>query len=150
MAAGDGVVERASRYGAYGNYIRLRHNSTYKTAYAHLSRYGKGIKAGAKVKQGQIIGYAGATGRVNAAHLHYEVMMNDQQVNPLTLDLPTGRSLAGDNLAAFQGRRGRLLADIAQIQTQYAAAMIEDAGEKPGTASVDSSTPSTQSAEADR
>ncbi|WP_417458390.1 peptidoglycan DD-metalloendopeptidase family protein [Kordiimonas sp.] len=118
MAAGDGVVERASRYGSYGNYIRIRHNGTYKTAYAHLSKYGKGIKAGARVKQGQVIGYAGATGRVSAAHLHYEVMMNDKQVNPLTLDLPTGRELKGADLETFAAQRTQLLADIQQIQTQ--------------------------------
>ncbi|WP_262693024.1 M23 family metallopeptidase [Kordiimonas aestuarii] len=118
MAAGDGVVERASRYGSYGNYIRIRHNGTYKTAYAHLSKYGKGIKAGARVRQGQIIGYAGATGRVSAAHLHYEVLMNGNQTNPLTLDLPTGRELKGQDLEAYAASRTRLLADIAQIQTQ--------------------------------
>lgn len=118
MAAGDGVVERASRYGSYGNYIRIRHNGTYSTAYAHLSKYGKGIKAGARVRQGQVIGYAGATGRVSAAHLHYEVMMNGNQVNPLTLDLPTGRELKGRELETFTATRTLLLADITQIKTQ--------------------------------
>ncbi|NVJ99844.1 MAG: M23 family metallopeptidase [Alphaproteobacteria bacterium] len=118
MAAGDGVVERASRYGGYGNYIRIRHNSTYKTAYAHLSKYGKGIKAGARVKQGQIIGYAGATGRVTAAHLHYEVLVNGKQANPMTLKLPTGRTLKGETLVAFKSRQRNLTADIAQIQMQ--------------------------------
>ena len=116
MAAGDGTVERSSRYGAYGNYIRIRHNSTYKTIYAHLSRYGKGIRKGARVKQGQIIGYAGATGRVNAAHLHYEVMVNGKQKNPLRLKLPTGRTLKDRTLTAFSERRQTLLTDIGRIQ----------------------------------
>ncbi|WP_420430037.1 peptidoglycan DD-metalloendopeptidase family protein [Kordiimonas sp.] len=134
MAAGDGVVERASRYGSYGNYIRIRHNGTYKTAYAHLSRYGKGIKSGARVKQGQVIGYAGATGRVSAAHLHYEVMMNDKQVNPLTLDLPTGRELRGTDLEVFASQRTQLLADILQIQTQRSYIMQAGAlGPAPNT-----------------
>ena len=105
MAAGNGVVERASRNGTYGNYIRIRHNGTYKTAYAHLSKYGKGVKSGVRVKQGQIIGYAGATGRVTAAHLHYEVIVNGRFVNPMTLRLPTGRSLTGKEKKAFLAKQ---------------------------------------------
>lgn len=101
MAAGNGIVKRASRHGTYGNYIRIRHNGTYETAYAHLSKYGKGIKKGARVKQGQIIGYAGATGRVTAAHLHYEVLVNGKFVNPMTLNLPTGHALSGKEKKAF-------------------------------------------------
>lgn len=106
MAAGDGVVERASRYGSYGNYVRIRHNSTYKTAYAHLSKYGRGIKAGKRVKQGQIIGYVGATGRVTGRHLHYEVMVNGKQVNPLRLKIPTGITLKGKDRKEFQTLTG--------------------------------------------
>jgi murein DD-endopeptidase MepM/ murein hydrolase activator NlpD len=131
MAAGDGVVERASRYGSYGNYIRIRHNGTYSTAYAHLSKYGKGIKAGARVRQGQVIGYAGATGRVSAAHLHYEVMMNGNQVNPLTLDLPTGRELKGKDLETFAAARTLLLADIAQIKTQNDVMLATERDDMP-------------------
>lgn len=101
MAAGDGIVERASRYGAYGNYVRIRHNGTYKTAYAHLSKYGRGIKSGKRVKQGQIIGYVGATGRVTGRHLHYEVFMNGKQVNPLRLKIPTGITLKGKDKEKF-------------------------------------------------
>ncbi len=126
MAAGDGVVERASRYGSYGNYIRIRHNSTYKTAYAHLSRYGRGIKAGARVKQGQVIGYAGATGRVSAAHLHYEVLVNGKQANPLTLKLPTGRTLKGDTLNSFRDSRNYIMADIQQIRAREDILMADE------------------------
>lgn len=118
MAAGDGVIERASRWGTFGNYIRIKHNGSYKTAYAHLSKYGRGIKKGARVKQGQIIGYSGATGRVNGPHLHYEVLFNGKQVNPLTLKLPTGRSLKGENLTAFRAERTQLLADIDTVLAQ--------------------------------
>lgn len=108
MAAGDGVVERASRYGNYGNYVRIRHNSTYKTAYAHLSRYGRGIKKGVRVRQGQIIGYVGATGRVTGRHLHYEVHKDGKPINPMTLKLPSGRRLEGEILTAFESERVRI------------------------------------------
>ncbi len=101
MAAGDGIIERSSRFGSFGNYVRIRHNSTYSTAYAHLSRYGNGVRQGVRVRQGQIIGYSGATGRVNGPHLHYEVLVNGEQTNPLRLSLPTGRKLGGNELNTF-------------------------------------------------
>lgn len=118
MAAGDGVIEMSARNGSYGNYVRIRHNDTYKTAYGHLSRFGKGIKRGKRVKQGQIIGYSGATGRVTAAHLHYEVLVGGQQANPMTLKLPTGRRLGGDNLSRFQQKRSLIVADIERIKAR--------------------------------
>lgn len=118
MAAGDGTIEMAARNGSFGNYIRIRHNDTYKTAYAHLSRYGKGIKKGKRVKQGQIIGYSGATGRVTAAHLHYEVHVSGKQANPLKLKLPSGKTLSGDNLARFQSLRHDIVADIERIRVR--------------------------------
>ena len=102
MAAGDGVVERASWYGSFGNYVRIRHNGTYKTIYAHMSKYGRGIKKGVRVQQGQIIGYVGATGRVTGRHLHYEVHMNGTQVNPLTLKIPSGIKLNGEEFQRFR------------------------------------------------
>ena len=105
MAAGDGVVERASPWGSYGNYLRIRHNGTYKTAYGHMTGYAKGIKAGVRVRQGQIIGYVGATGGATGPHLHYEILMNGNQVNPLTLKLPKGESLKADNMGLFNSRR---------------------------------------------
>lgn len=110
-AAGDGVVERASRYGSYGNYIRIRHNGLYKTAYGHLSKYGRGIRAGVHVIQGQIIGYVGATGGATGPHLHYEVLRDGRQVNPLTLELPSGRVLKGAVRDAFLAARARIDAD---------------------------------------
>jgi murein DD-endopeptidase MepM/ murein hydrolase activator NlpD len=112
LAAGDGVVERASRYGSFGNYILIRHDGVYKTAYAHLSRYGRGIRAGVRVVQGQIIGYSGSTGRVNGPHLHYEVLVNGNQINPSTLDLPTGRRLEGSELQAFKAESAIFRAEI--------------------------------------
>ena len=101
-AAGDGVVERASWYGSFGNYVRIRHNGEYETAYAHMKGFAKGTRKGAKVKQGQIIGYVGTTGRSTGPHLHYEVLKNGKQVNPLGLKLPSGRRLNGEHLASFQ------------------------------------------------
>ncbi len=117
MAAGDGVIEMAARNGSYGNYVRIKHNGSYKTAYGHLSKFGRGIKRGQRVKQGQIIGYSGATGRVTAAHLHYEVLVGGKQTNPLTLKLPTGRTLKGRDLESFRANRASIVHDIDRILT---------------------------------
>ncbi len=99
MAAGDGVIERASRWGTFGNYIRIRHPNGYKTAYAHLNGYGRGIRKGKRVEQGDIIGYVGTTGRSTGPHLHYEVYNNGKRVNPLRLKFPTGYQLPETELA---------------------------------------------------
>ena len=107
-AAGDGIVEVAGRKGAYGNYIRLRHFADYRTAYAHLSRYARGIKPGTRVKQGQVIGYVGSTGRSTGPHLHYEVLRGSEQLNPANLKLPDGERLKGEDLKAFQAARARI------------------------------------------
>ena len=109
-AAGNGVVERASRYGGYGHYVRIRHQKGYKTAYAHMSRYGRGVKSGRSVRQGQIIGYVGSTGASTGPHLHYEVYKNGRAVDAMRLKLPTGRKLAMDPdiLAEFEVERDRI------------------------------------------
>jgi murein DD-endopeptidase MepM/ murein hydrolase activator NlpD len=109
LAAGDGRIEKAGWNGAYGRYVRIRHNSEYKTAYAHMTRFAKGIRVGRRVKQGQTIGYVGSSGRSTGAHLHYEILRGGRQINPLRLKLPTGRKLEGRELAAF--RKVRLLLD---------------------------------------
>ena len=116
MAAGDGIIEMSARNGSYGNYVRIRHNGSYKTAYAHLSRFGKGIKKGRRVRQGQIIGYAGSTGRVTAAHLHYEVLVDGHQVNPMRLKLPTGKTLKRGEKKAFNRMLTAIETDISQIR----------------------------------
>ncbi len=126
MAAGDGVVERANWYGGYGRYIRIRHNGTYKTAYAHLNAIAKGVSAGARVRQGQIIGYIGTTGRSTGPHLHYEVMRDDKQVNPLSLKLPTGETLKGDVFAAFNSYRSALETEIAAIPLPFEVAKLTE------------------------
>lgn len=101
-AAGDAVVEKAGRFGAYGNYIRLRHTNIMKTAYAHLSRYGEGIRPGARVRQGQVIGYVGTTGRSTGPHLHYEVILRGEQANPQSVKLPTMVVLEGSERKKFK------------------------------------------------
>lgn len=101
-AAGDGTIEKIGRNGAYGNYVRIRHTSTMKTAYAHLHKFGKGLRNGSRVKQGDVIGYVGSTGRSTGPHLHYEVMLNNQQVNPNRVDLPTGENLKGRDLERYK------------------------------------------------
>ena len=93
MAAGSGIVESSGWNGSYGKYIRIRHNSTYKTAYAHMSRIKRGITPGQRVNQGEIIGYIGSTGRSTGPHLHYEILVNGRKVNPLTVRLPAGKSI---------------------------------------------------------
>lgn len=108
FAAGHGTVERASRYGGYGNYARIRHANGYKTAYAHMSRYGPGVKKGRRVRQGDIIGYVGSTGASTGPHLHYEVLINGKHVNAMRLKLPTGRTLEGEFLTAFERTRQEL------------------------------------------
>ncbi|WP_366554432.1 M23 family metallopeptidase [Aquibaculum sediminis] len=103
-AAGDGVVEQAGRNGGYGNYIKVRHGNGYSTAYAHLSRFAKGLKSGSRVTQGDVIGYVGSTGASTGPHLHYEVHVNGEQVNPASIKLPTGRQLAGAEMELFDKR----------------------------------------------
>ena len=102
FAAGNGVVEFAGRNGGYGNYIRIRHDSTYKTAYAHLNGFKKGVYGGVRVKQGDIIGFVGSTGRSTGPHLHYEIIVNGKKVNPATMKLPSGRKLNDQQLEEFK------------------------------------------------
>ena len=102
LAAGSGRIEMAGWNGNYGRYIRIRHNNTYQTAYAHLSAIAKGVYAGSQVDQGQIIGYVGSSGRSTGPHLHYEILVNRQQVNPMTINLPTGKNLSDIDRDSFQ------------------------------------------------
>jgi len=115
MASGNGVVEFVGWHGGHGKYIRIRHGAPYKTAYGHLSRYARGIKAGTHVRQGQVIAYVGSTGISTGPHLHYEVLVRDEQINPLGVKLPTGRNLTGKDLAAFKTRMVQVDALLATI-----------------------------------
>ena len=101
IAAGSGVIKAAGWKGSHGKYVRIRRNATYDTAYAHLSRIATGVSAGARVQQGQIIGYVGSTGRSTGPHLHYEILVNNRKVNPLTVSLPTGEKIDPTQLGGF-------------------------------------------------
>lgn len=122
-AAGDGVIESIGRNGGYGNYIRIRHNSKLKTAYAHMHKYKKGLAKGSRVKQGQVIGYVGTTGRSTGPHLHYEVHVNGVQKNPRSVNVPTGEELEGTEYANFK-------AHMSAIKQRYVAHRFGDGDEK--------------------
>lgn len=107
-AAGDGVIEKVGRLGSYGNYVLVRHTPEYKTAYAHLHRFPKGIKRGGRVKQRQIIGYVGSTGMATAPHLHYEVHFKGRQINPEKITRPPRQSLHGKTLEKFTLHRKKM------------------------------------------
>lgn len=107
-AVGDGVITQYGWFGGYGNYVDIRHNGTYQTQYAHLSAYADGLTVGSSVTQGQIIGYVGSTGFSTGPHLHYQVKVNGQLVNPLEVEFPKGEVLEDDDLALFKKRRTEL------------------------------------------
>ncbi|MFP6742734.1 MAG: peptidoglycan DD-metalloendopeptidase family protein [Alphaproteobacteria bacterium] len=115
MVAGDGVIEFAAWNGSYGKYVRIRHRGSYSTAYAHLDRIASGIQRTRRVKQRQIIGYVGSTGRSTGTHLHYEVLQGGKQINPLKVKLPTGAKLKGVALAAFQQSRQKIERQLAAL-----------------------------------
>ena len=102
MASGDGVVTRAQWCGGGGNCVKIKHNSVYQTVYAHMSKFGRGIKKGVRVKQGQIIGYVGSTGLSTGPHLHYEVIENGRKINSQKLKLPSGKTLKGKQRNKFE------------------------------------------------
>lgn len=113
-AAGSGTVDVAGRNGGYGKYVRIRHNGSYSTAYAHMNGFAKGISKGARVKQGQVIGYVGSTGASTGPHLHYEVVRDGHQMNPMKVKMPAGPKLVGKE-------RERFLAYIAETDSRFAA-----------------------------
>jgi murein DD-endopeptidase MepM/ murein hydrolase activator NlpD len=123
-AAGNGTVTYAGRKGGYGKYVQIRHNGTFETAYAHMKGFGRGVRRGRRVRQGQIIGYVGSTGRSTGPHLHYEVRRGGRQVNPLRIKLPSGRKLAGAELKRFTRFRSQLDTRLAAVpsKTRYADA----------------------------
>ena len=108
MASGSGVIKKAGWCGGGGNCVVIKHNSTYQTIYAHMSKFAKGIRNGTRVKQGQTIGYVGSTGKSTGPHLHYEVLINGKKVNSQTLKLPSGKILKGDERKLFETRKIKL------------------------------------------
>ena len=108
MASGDGVVKKAGWCGGGGNCVKIKHNSTYQTIYAHMSKFARGIKPGVRVKQGQTIGYVGSTGKSTGPHLHYEVIVNGKKVNSQKLKLPSGKILKGSDRKLFETKKIKL------------------------------------------
>jgi murein DD-endopeptidase MepM/ murein hydrolase activator NlpD len=120
MAAGDGAVTFAGDKGSYGRYVQLKHPAGFATAYAHMSRIA--VKRGQTVRQGQVIGYVGTSGRSTGPHLHYEVKVNDNYVDPLGIRLPSNRELDRTQLAEFKRERDRIDDLIRQSSSSNPAA----------------------------
>ena len=116
MASGSGIILRAQKYKGYGNYISIRHNSTYITAYGHMSKFGRGIRKGVRVNQGRIIGYVGSTGMSTGPHLHYEVIKNNKKVNSQRLKLPSGKILNNEARNKFEVDRIKIDVKLAQLR----------------------------------
>jgi murein DD-endopeptidase MepM/ murein hydrolase activator NlpD len=127
FAAGDGVIERAGWFGAFGNYIRVGHARGYDTAYAHMSRIAPGIRVGSRVRQGQVIGFVGSTGRSTGPHLHFEVLRNDVHIDPARLRPTEARALSGATLEAFSREVSRI--DDLRRRAQLSIPMV--GGEAP-------------------
>jgi murein DD-endopeptidase MepM/ murein hydrolase activator NlpD len=108
IAPADGVVVEARRWGGYGNWLRIRHSNGLDSGYGHLSRYASGIRAGARVRQGQVVAYVGSTGASTGAHLHYELWRRGQRINPAGVKTQEGTVLAGAELAAFRAEKARI------------------------------------------
>ena len=108
MASGNGIVKKAGWCGGGGNCVKIKHNSTYETVYAHMSKFARGIKKGVRVKQGQTIGYVGSTGKSTGPHLHYEVIVNGKRVNSQKLKLPSGKVLKGKDRELFETNKIKL------------------------------------------
>ena len=116
MASGSGTVTRARWCGGGGNCVKIKHNSTYETIYAHMKSFAKGIKEGRKVKQGQIIGYVGSTGLSTGPHLHYEVLVNGKKVNSQKLKLPSGKTLKGEERKQFELDRIKIDLKLSELR----------------------------------
>ena len=117
-AAGNGVVVKSGRNGAYGKYVRIRHNSRYSTAYAHMRAINRSARRGKRVKQGQIIGTVGSTGRSTGPHLHYEILAGGVRTNPMKIKMPSGRKLKGEALEDFQVARAVIDGKFAALETE--------------------------------
>ena len=115
FAAGSGTIVKLGWFGAFGRYVRIRHGSVYETAYAHMSRFRRGLRVGSRVKQGETIGYVGRSGRTTGPHLHYEVIRNGRHVNPMKIALPSRKNLKGRELKRFLAQRKEVDARFAAL-----------------------------------
>jgi murein DD-endopeptidase MepM/ murein hydrolase activator NlpD len=121
-AAGDGMIDEIEfTSNGYGRYVRVKHGNAYATAYAHMSAFGKGLKRGSRVRQGQVIGFVGTTGRSTGPHLHYEVLRGGQQINPVQVKFPSGEKLAGAELARFRAAKAAVDRVLAGVPAQQAS-----------------------------
>jgi murein DD-endopeptidase MepM/ murein hydrolase activator NlpD len=120
-ASGNGVVEKVGWEACYGKYVRIRHANGYETAYGHMTAFARSTQAGARVRQGQVIGYVGSTGLSTGPHVHYEILVNGRFVDPLRLKLPRGRVLDGQLLDGFDRERDRLDTMVARAGARVAA-----------------------------
>ena len=137
FAAGSGTIEEIGFKGSYGRYIRIRHDGVMGTAYAHMSRFAANLYRGAHVNQGEVIGYVGASGRATGPHLHFEVLKNGQQVNPMSVNaMPTGRTLDGKMLTVFKDGQSK-------IHQEFNGLLASKATMTPASASVPAFSPST-------
>ncbi|MDR9419221.1 peptidoglycan DD-metalloendopeptidase family protein [Gracilimonas sp.] len=125
LSVGDGQIVESQYRGANGNIVKIRHNDTYTTAYLHLNGFGPGIKRGVKVKQGQVIGYVGRTGRVTGVHLHYTMYRNGQPVNPLTIELPSSEGLESQELKPFKDHIQQYIEMLDQAENEESVATLE-------------------------
>jgi murein DD-endopeptidase MepM/ murein hydrolase activator NlpD len=125
-ASGDGVIEQIGPFSSYGNYLRIRHDGTYSTAYAHLSGFRRGLQRGSRVRQGDVVAYIGTTGRSTGPHLHYEVLKAGAQVNPASLNLATGRTLAGKDSVAFRQMVTKLDLQTASLRPAGRAPLVAE------------------------
>ena len=107
-ASGNGMIEKAGWESGYGKYIRIKHNNGYETAYGHMTAFARGMEPGARVRQGQVIGFVGSTGESTGAHVHYEILVNGRFVDPMRIKLPRGRVLEGTVLTGFEHERDHI------------------------------------------
>ena len=127
FAAGSGVIEEAGFHGAYGRFIKIRHNGRIETAYAHMSRLARNSYQGARVNQGDVIGFVGTSGRSTGPHLHFEVIVDRQQVNPMSVNLPTGRVLEGQAMAQFKQGESKIRQEFSTLLSKTNAAAAAQA-----------------------
>ena len=132
VSIGDGVVQSAKYEGAGGNTVRIQHTKNYRTAYLHLSKYGKGIRPGARVSQGQVIGYVGATGRCTGPHLDFRIWENNKPINPLKMVTPPADPISKENMPAFEKAKARAfeMRDSLQVVKYYRRSVLEPLGNK--------------------
>ena len=126
MTIGDGVVTSVKYEGAGGNTVRIRHNSVYSTAYLHLSKYAKGLKVGQRVRQGDVIGYVGSTGRSTGPHLDFRVWKNGTPINPLKMDSPPAEPIKSEHKDAFVAAAADYQHQINTIQAHSVASTLLD------------------------